>query len=129
MKLKRIEHIDLIVSDLDRSVEFYKRFGFKVLGTLSKPKSVFLGYGDKTSPVMELHQAEPGQRAGLGHLAFYVDDVEQAHQEATQAGVAFHVQPRYGSQSGRTIANCYDPDGIEVQLAHKTTRGEYEDFK
>lgn len=127
MKLKRLEHLDLIVSDLDRSVEFYKKFGMKVLGRLDNPKTVFLGYGDKTSPVVELHQAEPGQKPGLGHVAFYVDDVEQAYLEATAKGVRFHTKPQWGSQSGRTVANCKDPDGIEIQLARKTTRGEYED--
>ena len=128
MKLGRIEHIDLVVSDVQRSTKFYQKLGMKVIGTLEKGDTVFLGYGDETSPVIELHQRQPGRDLGLDHLAFYVDDVEGAYEETSNAGVDFHLKPQYGTESGRTIANFRDPDGIQIQLAHKTTRGDYEDF-
>lgn len=130
MKLGHVDHIDIVVKDINRSVEFYKKFGLVVVGTLDKGKTVFLGNQDRERPlVVELHQAEVGQQPGLGHIAFYVEDVEAAHAELVKAGVSFSTKPQHGTASGRVIALTQDPDGIPIQLARKTTRGEYEDFK
>ncbi|MDP3064084.1 MAG: VOC family protein [Chloroflexota bacterium] len=130
MKLGHVEHIDMVVKDINRSVEYYKKFGLVVEGTLDKGKTVFLGNKDSRRPlVLELHQAEEGQKTGLDHIALYVDDVGAAYDELVRNGIAFTLKPQHGTASGRVIAVTEDPDGIRIQLAKKTTRGEYEDFK
>ena len=135
MRIERVDHVDLIVRDIDRSVQFYKKLGMVVQGTLDNGQTVFLWNQDEEAPlVVELHQeGSPligaDQKAGLGHVAFQVEDVESAYNELVEAGVSFSLKPRYGSLSGRTVALTHDPDGTPIQLARKVTRGEYEDFK
>lgn len=130
MKLERLDHLDLVVSDISRSVAFYQKFGLVVQGTIDDGQTVFLWNQDETKPmVVELHQAEEGQSPGLGHVAFYVDDVEGAYAELSKAGVRFDLRPQHNADSGRTIAQTIDPDGIPIQLAKKTTRGAYEDHR
>jgi len=130
MKLNRVDHIDLVVRDIGRSMEFYKKLGMVVEGTLDKGHTVFLSNQDRQRPlVIELHQAEAGQQPGLGHIAFQVDDVEAVHRELASAGVPFANPPAHNTGSGRTIALASDPDGIPVQFARKTSQGEYLDFK
>ena len=130
MKLGHLDHLDLVVSDINRSIAFYEKFGLAVQGTLDEGQTVFLWNQDEARPlVVELHQAEAGQTPGLGHVAFYVEDVEGAYSELSKAGVSFDLNPQHNTGSGRTIAQTVDPDGIPIQLAKKTTRGEYEESR
>jgi len=130
MRLSRVDHLDIVVTDINGSVEYYKKFGLVVEGTLDQGKTVFLGNQDQESPlVVELHQAEEGQTPGLDHIAFYVEDVEAAYHELMTGGVSFSIEPRHATSSGRVIAVTRDPDGLTIQLARKTSRGEYEDFR
>ena len=60
MKLLGVDHIDIVVSDLSASLEFYRKFGMSPEGTLDNGQTVFLWNGDDDRPVrIELHQAEP----------------------------------------------------------------------
>lgn len=130
MRVGHVDHIDMVVKDISRSVEFYKKLGFVVEGTLDKGKTVFLGNQAKEKPlVVELHQAEKGQKTGVDHIALYVEDVEAAYNELVKSSISFSLPPRHGTASGRVIAVTQDPDGVSIQLAKKTSRGEYEDFK
>ncbi len=93
-----IQHIGLPVTDIDRSREFYRRFGFEeVMG-----KS-FAEHGGTTTAAMmqrqqviiELYQqAEPLRTAVAGrvdghidHIAFSVADIDLAFAELTAAGI------------------------------------------
>ena len=130
MKLGVVDHVDIVASDIKKSVEYYKKFGLVEIGTLDKGQTIFLGNKDERRPlVLEIHQAGAGQKPGIDHVAIYCDDVEGAYNELTKKGVEFSLKPRHGTASGRVIAVTSDPDGIHIQLAKKTTHGDYEDFK
>ena len=126
MKLLRLEHLDIVCADLAKSVEFYRKLGLTVEGTLDNGSVVFMFNGDDGSPVrVELHQAEDGQKTGVDHIAFEVADTDAAYREAKYLGLDFKFEPLQNTQSGRRIANLYDPDGVQVQFARKTLPGEY----
>ena len=126
MKLMGLEHLDLVVKDIEASVEFYRKLGLTPEGTLEGGKCVFLFNGDDDNPVrVELHQAEPGGKTGIDHIAFRVEDPVAAHREATFLGIDFVIEPTDNKQSGRTIANFFDPDGVQIQFARKTSPGTY----
>ncbi len=131
MKFLRVDHIDLIVSDIKASVEFYRKFGMHPEGTLEGGTTVFLFNGDEDRPVrIELHQAKPGDKAGVDHISFGVDDPVDATKEAKFLGVTtFRSQPRENQQSGRTISTCLDPDGLRVQVCKKTAPGTYKNWE
>jgi len=126
MKLLRLEHLDIVCSDIKRSVEFYRKLGLTPEGTLNNASVVFMFSGDDDSPVrVELHQAEEGQKTGIDHVAFEVSDTDAAYKEGKYLGLDFKFKPLHNTQSGRRIANLLDPDGVQIQLARKTSPGEY----
>ena len=131
MKLLGGDHIDIGVSDLSASLEFYRKFGMSPEGTLDNGQTVFLWNGDDDRPVrIELHQAEPGQQTGIDHLSFAVDDPKDATKEMQfLGGIDFKFEPFENQQSGRTISNCFDPDGVQVQVCKKTAQGTFKNWE
>ena len=129
MRLIRLEHLDLIVADVEKSVDFYRKLGFCPEGTNDGGDGVYMYTHGPGIPLgVELHQAKDGQATGIDHIAFEVENVEAAYREAKYLGVNFHVSPQEGTRSGRAIANFYDPDGVHLQFAKKTMRADYEDW-
>ena len=129
MRLIRLEHMDLVVADIEKSVDFYRKLGFCPDGTIDGGDTVFLNTHGPGAPIgVELHQAKDGQATGIDHISLEVESVEAAYREAKYLGVKFHVTPQEGTQSGRTIANFYDPDGVHLQFSRKTRRADYEDW-
>ncbi|MDP7231855.1 MAG: VOC family protein [SAR202 cluster bacterium] len=130
MKLIRLEHMDLMVNDIEKSVEFYSKLGFFADGTNDKGKSVYMSTDNDQNPIgVELHQVSEGQKIGVDHVSFEVADVERSYHELSFRGIKFHVKPQEGTRSGRSIANFYDPDGLHLQISKKTRRADYEDWK
>ena len=129
MRLIRLEHMDLIVADIEKSVDFYRKLGFCPDGTNDGGDAVYMStHGPGLALGVELHQAKDGQATGIDHIAFEVENVEAAYREAKYLGVKFHVSPQEGTRSGRAIANFYDPDGVHLQFSKKTRRADYEDW-
>ncbi|MFD8811098.1 VOC family protein [Streptomyces sp. NPDC059627] len=128
----RTGHVGLNVTDLDRSLAFYRNvLGFVLLaqGSEDERRYAFLGDSDGDGPVLTLWQQakQPyeGGRAGLHHLAFTAGSTEQleAYEAALRAhGVAFAhdgvVAHREGADSGGIF--FYDPDGtrLEISIGH-----------
>ena len=117
MKLRSCEHLNLVVSDARRSLDFYRRLGLGVVGTLDGGKSMYLSSGDENSPVrIELKQ-DPERQSGIDHVAFEVDGVEAACRELELlGGVELLYGPWERPRSGRVIAGLRDPDGVHIQL-------------
>ena len=131
MKLLRVDHVDLVVADLKAAIEFYRKFGLHPEGTIDGGQTVFLFNGDESSPVrLELHQAKPGDRVGIDHVSFAVDDVADATREAGfLGGVPWDIEVLENQQSGRTISNCNDPDGVLIQICKQTSPGTYKNWE
>jgi catechol 2,3-dioxygenase-like lactoylglutathione lyase family enzyme len=129
----RLHHIDLTVSDVRRSLEFY----LAVLGPIGLHESdrfptyrgteevVYLRLGDEEQ-YLGLRPADGGEHhyydVGLEHVAFYVDTREQvdaAYRRCLDLGVKIHFPP----EEDRDIEGYYelfvwDPDGIRVEIAY-----------
>lgn len=125
----RTAHTGLNVTDLDRSLAFYRDvLGFQVLaeGQEDGRGYAFLGFPDDAPiPVLTLWQQARGAydagRAGLHHLALEVDTIEQVREyekalrgygaEFAYEGVVAH---REGSASGGIF--FHDPDGTRLEI-------------
>ncbi|GHB23154.1 VOC family protein [Streptomyces umbrinus] len=126
----RIGHTGLNVTDLDRSLAFYRDvLGFTVIAEGKEEDRRYAFLGEDGRPVLTLwQQADHGYAAtgaGLHHLALEVDTVEQvrAYETALRAqGVEFAhegvVAHREGAASGGIF--FHDPDGtrLEISTAH-----------
>ncbi len=130
MRFLGVDHIDIVVSDLKASVEFYRKFGMSPEGTIDNGTTVFMFNNDEEHPVrIELHQATEGQKTGID-LSFLVEDPKDATKEIQMlGGVEFLFEPFENQQSGRTISNTYDPDGVQIQMARKTSPGTYKNWE
>ena len=123
----RTGHIGLNVTDLDRSLAFYRDvLGFQLLGEGKEEERRYAFLGDGERLVLTLwQQAEQpygSDRAGLHHLAFEADSIERVreYEEALRAygadfahdGVVAH---REGAGSGGLF--FHDPDGTRLEIS------------
>lgn len=123
----RTGHIGLNVTDLDRSLAFYRDvLGFAPLGEGKEEgrRYAFLGDGEKL--VLTLWQQAAGayaaDLAGLHHLAFEADSIERVgeYEEALRtygADFAYEgvVAHREGAASGGIF--FHDPDGTRLEIS------------
>ena len=129
MRIIKLEHMDLFVADIEKSVDFYRKLGFCPDGTNDGGDAVYMTTHGPGDPIgVELHKVKEGQVTGIDHISLEVENVEAAYREAKYLGIKFHVSPQTGTRSGRTIASFYDPDGVHLQFSRKTRRADYEDW-
>ncbi|MER6126426.1 VOC family protein [Streptomyces sp. NPDC001795] len=123
----RTGHVGLNVTDLDRSLAFYRDvLGFSLLaeGKEDGRRYAFLGEGQRL--LLTLWQQAQGAydsgRAGLHHLALEVETIEQVREYETALrgyGVEFAyegvVAHREGAASGGIF--FHDPDGTRLEIS------------
>ncbi|MFJ3787902.1 VOC family protein [Kitasatospora sp. NPDC090091] len=119
-------HIGLNVTDLDRSVAFYRRaLGLEPMREGTEPDRRFAFLGREGRLVITLWQQSEGTFAtgapGLHHLSFQVDSLEEvraAEQVLRELGAEFAhdgvVPHGEGTASGGIFFT--DPDGIRLEI-------------
>lgn len=125
MKLDTIHHIAIIVSDYQRSKDFYvNKLGFSVVRENYREDrgdwKLDLRINDTTE--LEIFGAQnPPKRvtrpeaAGLRHLAFYTENVEETAAQLEEMGIP--VEPvRVDPYSQRKFTFFADPDGLPLEL-------------
>ena len=123
-------HVGLNVTDLDRSLAFYRDvLGFALLaeGKDDDRRYAFLGDGDGDGrPVLTLWQQARGpyggDRAGLHHLAFAADSIERIrrYEEALKAyGAEFAYEGVVAHSEGAASGGIFfhDPDGTRLEIS------------
>ena len=107
---RTLNHVSLIVADLDRSVAFYRRvFG---LGVKSKQTGgVNLAVGDQ---FLGIYQAGANAPAQINHFCFGLDNFDP--DRALAALGASGVKGESRVRDGVAQVYCADPDNLRVQL-------------
>ncbi|MCG8588956.1 MAG: VOC family protein [Proteobacteria bacterium] len=119
-----LEHVNLTVTDLDRSTDYYcQLLDFKVRWqgrAISEEGTVRACHVGNDRFYLALFEAEqPGQapadyaHAGINHFGFVVEDLAAVRKRAVDLGSPPHFEPEY--DPGPRIY-VRDPDGIEVEL-------------
>ncbi len=148
------DHIGIVVSNLDVSVKFYctllgtqpaekvvyegqeAEFVRHMLATPDLDLHVAFIDVPYSHTLLELleyrglqnkgQKPPPATALGAVHLAFYVDDIEAAHQRVKAAGSDFLaepvVMPAPSPYRGGRTAYFRDPDGVNLQLMEVTRR-------
>ena len=115
--IRGIDHIELIVRDVDEFVTFFEAMGFKLLTrTAHHGVSVEMQLPGDNQPIFEIHQVGREENIGVNHIAFQVLDVEAAHRELAARGITIPQGPRLVPSTGRTNLNFRDPDGWRLQI-------------
>lgn len=125
LKLTRVHHIAIICSDYEKSKHFYSEvLGLKIVREVYREArqsyKLDLEVGDRYQ--IELFSfPEPVPRpshpeaAGLRHLAFEVDALDEAIFHLTEFGVA--TEPiRVDETTGKRFTFFADPDGLPLEL-------------
>lgn len=144
MGVGRVHHTGYTVSDLDRSLSFYRDLlGCEVIATQEKQGgylAAIVGYPDAhvrmahlrapggehvielfeyLSPAGERAAVEP-RNVGASHLCFLVPDLRALYDQLVERGVTSFVSPPVEVDTGinRGGVGLYlrDPDGITVEL-------------
>ena len=117
-----IDHIELIVRDVDQYVEFYQNLGFALLlRTSHHGGSAELQLPGPNQPVIEIHSVSGEETIGVNHIAFKVSNAQEAYEDVVAKGITPERGPHLVEVTGRTNVNLRDPDGWRVQLvdAHR----------
>jgi lactoylglutathione lyase len=121
----RFEYVGIRVTNLQKSIDFYtKLLGMKIAGrsknAQTKGETVAL-QTEEGSFILELNHYEENSPyntpyitgEGLDHLAFKVDNLDKALEEARQAGYRVILEMK---ANGARWAYIEDPDGIWIEL-------------
>lgn len=128
MKLNKIHHIAIICSNYQKSKKFYT----EILG-LSPKSEVYRKERDSYKLDLEVNgqyqielfsfpnpPARPSfpEAAGLRHLAFEVENIEEAVSELEEKGI--EVEPiRVDEFTEKKFTFFADPDGLPIELYEK----------
>jgi glyoxylase I family protein len=137
MALEAIDHVDLVVSSLSRSLPVYEgllRFlGYVDVGDIVGERGervVYLSRHQTDGTVGLRERRSPGgpdaqdrYALGLHHLAFSVvtrEVVDEIARWAREAGVEIESGPReYDYTPGYYAVFVHDPDGIKLEFVHR----------
>ena len=125
-RLKAIDHVGLKVSDLDRTLDFYKRLGFTVLRTKGPAAdgegSAVIQVGSQELNVFSHPAFAPASKencVGMDHFCLEVeaDSIEDVVGGLRAVGIDIVASP--GQRRDGSSVFVHDPDGVRVELQLK----------
>ena len=145
--IERMDHINIVVSDLEKSKAFFRLLGFSE-GMASELDAAFLErltgikgargrfvalHHPGSRVAVELLQFDGGapsaedigraDRIGFLHLAFAVADIEATVGRLREAGVEFLSPIQTWTKTGKKLIYFRGPDGILLELAEYPREG------
>lgn len=124
MELSAIHHVAIIVSDYQKSRDFYvNKLGFTIIRENYRPErndyklDVKLGEAELEIFGMTDAPKRPNypEACGLRHLAFKVENIEQTIKELHEKGI--ETEPiREDTFTGKKMTFFFDPDGLPLEL-------------
>lgn len=119
--LNQIDYTMIVVSDMQRSVEFYRdKLGIPL--KFQSPEWTEFATGATT---LALHgggtpsetRGDPSKAAGSCSIGFNVSDVQKTYEELKNKGIQFIMPPTQREGEGIKLTVCLDPDGLPISFA------------
>lgn len=140
--MKAIRHTGIVVSDLERSLHFYRDLlGLKIqkemdesgkyIDNISALKNVAvktIKMSADDSSLIELlyyesHPRKPINRdicdIGYSHVSFTVENLDDEYRRLKEKGIRFNSPPQYSPDDYAKVAFCRDPDGNFIELVEE----------
>ena len=129
--LTGFEHVGMTVANIDRSLAFYiDLLGLKLVVRRRGKNGDEIAFLDAKGSMLEMVCPATGAltaedvaagRAGLRHLTFSFDSVDETYRRLEAAGVSMVEAPRVAHNRDivRKVAFCRDPDGIMIELTER----------
>ena len=127
--LNKLDYVIVAVSDMEKSVSFYR----DQLGLSLKFESKDWTEFQTGTTTMALHPArqkgstETGSSdlvAGTCSLGINVLDLEAAFNDLQSKGVRFVMNPTERPGEGIRLAVCLDPDGLQISISQSIQTGQ-----
>ena len=125
MRVKKLLHTRMRVSDMDETIRFYTEvLGLEVLERKKSPRGSHLAFlkVPNSEELIELCSFPPSGpvrvQEDLVHLAFQVDDLDEAIRTLQAKGIKITDGPTTTSSGSRFIF-IDAPDGYEVELIQR----------
>jgi catechol 2,3-dioxygenase-like lactoylglutathione lyase family enzyme len=118
--ITQIDHIEIIVKDVEAHVAFYQKLGFTLLTrTDHHGGSAELQLPGPNQPILEIHTVLGEENIGINHIAFQAEDVFETFEELKAKGIEFNSEPYRNKHTGRGNIRLRDPDGWRLQISDK----------
>jgi lactoylglutathione lyase len=120
VKMRGLNHINLNVTDIRRSLDFYQRaFGMEVKFWERDRRMVFLGTpgADDTLTLCQVSDGDPVAGGGISHFGIRIaerSELDRAVEQVTHAGGRLISRGEHGP--GASYAYFADPDGYVIEL-------------
>ena len=137
--MKEIRHIGIVVSNLDRSIYFYKNLlGLKIIKEMNEKgnyidtilslknivvKTIKMGADDGNKVELLYFKSSPKRLSnkslisvGYSHFAFTVDNIDKEYRKLKRNGVIFNSLPEISPDGYAKVVFCRDPDGAFIEL-------------
>jgi len=117
----KLDYVMVIVSDMNRSVEFYRdKLGIPL--KFESPDWTEFQTGATTLALHGRGTAKPATAgsdgiAGTCSFGFNVDNLDKIFAELSARGVRFVMPPKTQEGEGIKLAVCVDPDGLAISFA------------
>lgn len=115
---KKFDHIDIVVKDIDKAVEYWQKLGPEVRRTSHLGGSVEFSVGDIT---IELHEA-PDRKLGTDHISFLVEgglnELKTKRQELIDKGCECK-KISYVAATSKYLFSFTDLEGYRLQACTK----------
>lgn len=136
----QLRHIGIVTSDLDKSLDFYKRwFGCFVSRAMNESgdfiseilgydnaevKTVKISFPEGESQLELLSFQNPKIRdshstltsSGLTHFAIKTVNLNQLYQEMLGSGISFISEPKKSVDGAAKVCFCKAPDNVYIEL-------------
>ena len=133
MKVGKVDHIGIAVSNLDESIKFYHDvLGIELQGTEEvadqKVKVAFMPRGDteielleSTAPDGPIAKFIEAKGQGIQHIAYRVDNIEQAIADMKEKGIRMIDEtPRYGAGNAKiAFLHPKSTNGVLIELCER----------
>lgn len=120
------------ITDIDRSVAFYRALGFEEVGRIpikDEAVNVFMNIpGDGDMPRLELtynHGVDSYELGtAYGHIAITADDLDATLEQLATQGIEPEKPPYSVREGGSRLCFVRDPDGYRIELIEKPSPAE-----
>ena len=137
--IKNVRHVGIVVSDMEKSLKFYRDLlGLKIKSLVNEEGEFLdnmLAHKNVKNKVAKL-VTEQGNALvelidsrsygnkkdrdfftiGASHFAFTVDDLEKTYDYLVKNGVKFTAPPQQTPDGFAKVTFCEDPDGTPIEL-------------
>lgn len=122
--IRKAEHVAIIVNDIEKSIKYYSdMFGFtlRLRGQNPRREMAFLKHDNQPGFEIELifdliPQGDYADKGIVNHLAFTVDNIQEAIHYYRDKGIVFHTKEPNNAIDGAKTIFFTGPNGELLQL-------------